>query len=120
MRSRDEATADAKRLRRGIARREAAGDLVDRAEGVVVDQDVARVGAGSARAIRGSSVALVRARERDVRVRERPELEVVVCVGALLEVAQHVLERLGPVEVAQPEGGDAAQGHRGDHAERAE
>ena len=41
-------------------------------------------------------------------------------VRALLEPFEDLLERLRPVDVAQPEGGHAAQRDRGDHPERAE
>ena len=84
--------------------REALGDLVERAEGVVVHHDVLDVGARSARLVRRVVGAVERAGERDVGVRERPELEVVVRVGARLQILEHRLERFGPVDVAQAEG----------------
>jgi hypothetical protein len=53
-------------------------------------------------------------------VREGPELEVLERGNALLEAVEHVLERLRPVDAAQPEGGHAAHGDRDHDAERAE
>ena len=53
-------------------------------------------------------------------MREGPELEVVGGVRALVERGEHVLQRLRPVDPAEPERRDAAQRHRDHHAERAE
>ena len=108
-----------KRFSRGTAR-EALRHLADGAEGVVVHQHVARVRARAARARRPSLGRVERAHERGVRVRERPELEVVVRVGALLQCAEHASSGSGRSTIAQLERRHAADRHGRDHAERAE
>src|SRR4051812_12140949 len=78
------------------------------------------VGGGGARRGGRRVTAVVGARQRDRRVREREELEVVVAVDVAVELAEHVVERERPVDGAQAEGGHAAQGDGGDDPERAE
>ena len=72
------------------------------------------------RGVDGRVGAVVGAGQRQRRVREGPELEVVVRVGALVERGQHLLQRQRRVDAAQPERRHAAQRHRGHDPERAE
>ena len=64
--------------------------------------------------------AVVGARQRDRRVREREQLEVVVAVDVLVERVEHLLERQRRVDGVEAEGGHAAQRDRRDDPERAE
>ena len=115
------ATRDTSRLSRGIWRgkrrpepAQGAEDVVGRA-GCPPRHARARPG-GARRLVR----AVVRARERQRRVREREELEVLVVVDQLVERVERLLERGRAVDAAQRERRHAPQRHRGDHAERAE
>ena len=70
---------------------------------MVVDEHVLEPLAAAAGRLARRLGARVGAGERQRRVRERPELEVVGGVGALVERGEHVLERLRRVDPAQPE-----------------
>ena len=108
------------RLSGGIARGKRRPARLSSAEDVVVDQHVLEPLAAAAGSVARRFGAGVGARERQRRVRERPELEVVGGVRALVERGEHVLERLRRVDPAQPERRHAAQRHGGHDAERAE
>ena len=94
-RSRREATREAKRFSRGIVRGKRRATSLTTRKAWLSMQHVARVGARAAGRVARRLGAVVRARERERRVREGPELEVVVRVGALLR-ARRARPRAAP------------------------
>ena len=113
-------TRPAKRLSAGIARGSRRATRLRSAEGVVVQRDVLQP-LEPRPARRGGRVgAVVGARQRQRRVREGEQLEVVVGVDVGVELREHVLERQRLVDGVEPEGGHAAQRDGRHHAERAE
>ena len=86
----------------------------------VLDHDVAEEAVEPA-AWRGRPLGPVAADgQRGIGVREDEELEVVVGRGERVEIGQYLVQRhrdIGPVQV---EGRNRLQGHRADHAERAD
>ena len=87
---------------------------------MVVEHDVLQPLAARAPRRRRRVAAVVGARQRDRRVREREQLEVVVAVDVAVELAEHVVERERPVDGVEAEGGHAAQGDGRHDSERAE
>ena len=107
------------RLMAGIARGARRADAVEQPERVVVHRDVLQPLEPRPPRRRRRVGAVVGARQRERRVREREQLEVVVAVDVLVERVEHVLERQRPVDGVEAEGGHAAQGDRRDDPERA-
>ncbi len=101
-------------------RRHPAPGAAQQLERVVGEQDVVGVRAQAAARARRLLGAVVRARERDVAVREDEELEVVVGERELLEALERLLERRGRIHAVERERRHAAQRHLGDRAQRAE
>ena len=119
-RSRCEAPRPASRLRLGIACGARRADAVEQPEHVVVDHDVLQPLAPRAPRRGRRVAAVVGARQRERRVREREQLEVVVAVDVRVELVEHVVERERLVDGVEAEGGHAAQGDGGHDSERAE
>ena len=114
-RSRCEATADGEAVQARDRAREAAGDLVDRAEGVVVHQDVADVGADAAGLVAAGPRCGPCVRVSATSACGKVQNSKWSCASARsCSVVEHVLERLRLVDVAQPERGHAAQRDRRD------
>ena len=119
-RSRFEAARPATRLMAGIAARRAPRGAIEQPEGVVVHRDVLQpLEPRPPRRARRLG-AVVGARQRQRRVREGEQLEVVVGVDQAVEVGEHLLERPRLVDGVEAEGGHAAQGDGRDHSQRAE
>ena len=92
----------------------------ERLQRPVLEHDVVEVGGGPAARARRRLGAVALEDQGGVGVGEGEELEVVVGVGALLEGVEDLLARPRRVDPVEGEGGDAAQGHRRDRAERAD
>ena len=120
-RSRCEATADAKRFRRGIVRGKRRATSLTARKAWLSSRMSLDVGAAPGRAAsagrRCASCVRVSATSACGKVQNSKWS----CASARsCSVVEDVLERLRLVDVAQPEGGHAAQRDRGDDAERAE
>ena len=93
-RSRPRGGRAAKRLMRGIARGKRAPGAAERSNAWLSSSTSLAARRGARGAARGGVLgAVVRARERQRRVREVEELEVVVRVRALVERVEHLLQR---------------------------
>ncbi len=115
-----EASAAARRERPGIAlgTQRPAADSASSAQ--FFEHDVVEIGGDPPARARRPPDPVALQHQRRIGVGEGEELEVVVGLGALVEVVEHLLAWLWGIDAKQGEGGDAAQGDRRDRAEGAD